>query len=146
MILTEGFTGEKLGTEVTSEHGVTIARVLMNSDFMVTTELLGGESLITMLTRCRPVLVKLDQLGDSSHEILLDLVIFIISGHKFIVLGINILNVTVLMPLHVKIIFPSHHKMLLTLFTTKYLESEVRMESPLKVAALLHLMDDGSPH
>ena len=39
MVLTEGFTGEKLGTEVTCDHGVNIAGVLVDSDLMVTTEL-----------------------------------------------------------------------------------------------------------
>ena len=40
MVLTEGFTGEELGTEITIDHGVTIAGVLMDLDLMITTELL----------------------------------------------------------------------------------------------------------
>merc|ERR1719341_2580353 len=50
------------------------------------------------------------------------------------------------MPFHVKIVFSPDNKMFLTLITTKYLQPELRMEPPPKVAALLHLMDDSSPH
>ena len=44
MVLTEGFTGEKLGTEVTCEHGISIAwDLMMNPDLMFPTQLLRGE-------------------------------------------------------------------------------------------------------
>ena len=50
MVLTERFTGEKLGTKVTCEHGISIAWDLMNPDLMIPTKLLRGEGFLTLLT------------------------------------------------------------------------------------------------